>query len=110
MLTYHQLGERILLKGRRPKSLPTCDFLSEEPVHGLGAVSPDRVDQGLEDVVEIVEQHVRSVEQLAKGPIPAKVITGFDPGEIYLPLILLACQVIYYRRPCRSLLLCTLCV
>ena len=65
--------------------MPTRDFLSEEPVQALGAVSPDRVDQGLEDVVEVVEQHVRSVEQLAKGPIPAKVIIGCDPGEIYLP-------------------------
>lgn len=65
--------------------MPTRDFLSEEPVQALGAVSPDRVDQGLEDVVEVVEQHVRSVEQLAKGPIPAKVIMGCDPGEIYLP-------------------------
>ena len=30
-------------------------------------------DQGLEDVAEVVENHVRSIEQLAERSIPAKV-------------------------------------
>ena len=61
------------LPPERTYSLPTCHFLGEEPVQGVGAVSPNRVDQGLEDVAEVVENHVRSIEQLAERSIPAKV-------------------------------------
>ena len=61
------------LPPERTYSLPTCHFLCDESVQGLGAVSPDRVDQGLEDVAEVVENLVRSIEQLAKRSIPAKV-------------------------------------